>query len=178
MIVIIYGHPYPRHSRTNKALLGAVHDLPDVRVRMLYELYPDFSIDVASEQEALAAADLIVWQHPMQWYGVPALMKLWIDKVLAHGWAYGHHGTALRGKHCLWTVTTGGDVASFPPNGAAGFDALAAPLRNTVTYCGMQWAEPFPVHGARNIDDARLSDTASRYREHLADWQRIASART
>jgi glutathione-regulated potassium-efflux system ancillary protein KefF len=178
MIVIIYAHPYPRHSRINKALLGAVHDLPDVRVRTLYELYPDFSIDVAREQEALAAADLIVWQHPMQWYGVPALMKLWIDKVLAHGWAYGQRGTALRDKHCLWSVTTGGDEGSFAPDGAAGFEALAMPLRNTVVYCGMQWAEPFAVHGAPGIDDALLCATASRYREHLADWQRVASART
>ncbi len=44
----------------------------------------------------------------MQWYSVPPLMKLWMDKVLSHGWAYGHNGIALRGKSLLWAVTTGG----------------------------------------------------------------------
>jgi glutathione-regulated potassium-efflux system ancillary protein KefF len=28
----------------------------------------------------------------MQWYSTP-LLKLWMDKVLSHGWAYGHGGT-------------------------------------------------------------------------------------
>ena len=41
------------------------------------------------EQAALADAELIVWQHPIQWYSMPALMKLWVDEVLAFGWAYG-----------------------------------------------------------------------------------------
>ncbi|VTO18537.1 glutathione-regulated potassium-efflux system ancillary protein KefF [Klebsiella variicola] len=39
---------------------------------------------------------------------VPPLLKLWMDKVLAHGWAYGHNGIALRGKSLMWAVTTGG----------------------------------------------------------------------
>ena len=52
---------------------------------------------------------LVVWMHPVYWYSVPALLKHWFDKVLALGWAYGEGGTALRGKHCLWVPTTGGD---------------------------------------------------------------------
>lgn len=85
----------------------------------LYQLYPDFNIDIAAEQAALARADLVIWQHPMQWYSVPPLLKLWMDKVLAHGWAYGHNGIALRGKSLMWAVTTGGgeshfDIGSFP----------------------------------------------------------------
>jgi hypothetical protein len=39
-----------------------------VEIRSLYQLYPDFNIDIAAEQEALSRADLVVWQHPMQWY--------------------------------------------------------------------------------------------------------------
>jgi glutathione-regulated potassium-efflux system ancillary protein KefF len=55
----------------------------------------------------------------MQWYSVPPLLKLWMDKVLSHGWAYGHNGIALRGKSLMWAVTTGGgeshfDIGSFP----------------------------------------------------------------
>ena len=70
---------------------------------------PISTIDVEAEQRALAASRLVVWQHPIYWYSVPALLKLWFDKVLAYGWAYGEGGTALRGKHCLWVATTGGD---------------------------------------------------------------------
>ena len=38
-----------------------------VEIRSLYQLYPDFNIDIAAEQDALARADLIIWRHPMQW---------------------------------------------------------------------------------------------------------------
>lgn len=119
MILIIYAHPYPQHSHANKRMLEQARTLEGVEIRSLYQLYPDFNIDIAAEQDALARADLIIWQHPMQWYSTPPLLKLWMDKVLSHGWAYGHGGTALHGKHLLWAVTTGGgenhfDIGSHP----------------------------------------------------------------
>jgi glutathione-regulated potassium-efflux system ancillary protein KefF len=87
MILIIYAHPYPQHSHANKRMLEQAGTLDGVEIRSLYQLYPDFNIDIAAEQAALARADLVIWQHPMQWYSVPPLLKLWMDKVLAHGWA-------------------------------------------------------------------------------------------
>lgn len=68
MILIIYAHPYPHHSHANKRMLEQVRTLDNVEIRSLYQLYPDFNIDIAAEQEALSRADLIIWQHPMQWY--------------------------------------------------------------------------------------------------------------
>ena len=60
MILIIYAHPYPQHSHANKRMLEQARTLEGVEVRSLYELYPDFNIDIAAEQEALSRADLIV----------------------------------------------------------------------------------------------------------------------
>ena len=65
----------------------------DVEVRDLYALYPDYLIDVAAEQARWRDAQLVVWQHPIHWYGMPPLLKLWVDEVLAFGWAYGPGGT-------------------------------------------------------------------------------------
>jgi len=89
MLVLVYAHPYPNRSRANRLLIEAVRDLPDLELRSLYDLYPDFDIDVEAEQRALAAASAVVWQHPLHWYSVPSLLKHWFDKVLARGWAYG-----------------------------------------------------------------------------------------
>ena len=114
MILIIYAHPYPQHSHANKRMLEQAGTLDGVEIRSLYQLYPDFNIDIAAEQAALARADLVIWQHPMQWYSVSPLLKLWMDKVLAHGWAYGHNGIALRGKSLMWAVTTGGGETAAP----------------------------------------------------------------
>ncbi len=107
MICVIHAHPYPSRSRVNRALADALRALPDLDLRSIYALYPDFDIDVAAEQKALAKAQLIVWLHPLYWYSVPALFKHWCDKVLEFGWAYGDGAHALHGKSCLWVADGG-----------------------------------------------------------------------
>src|SRR5262249_46248743 len=148
-IVVVQAHPYPDRSRANHALAEAIEGLP-VDVRALYDLYPDFAIDVDAEQRALQAASVVVWQHPRSWYTAPALLTLWFEKVLTAGWAYGPGGVALRDKRCLWVVTTGGTESDYTPVGVHQhvFDVFAAVVRQTARFCGMLWLEPLVVHGA------------------------------
>ncbi|ALM82570.1 glutathione-regulated potassium-efflux system oxidoreductase KefF [Bordetella sp. N] len=167
MIVIIYAHPYPRHSRANSALLDALDGMEKVRVRSLYELYPDFSIDVAAEQEALAQARLVVWQHPLHWYGAPALFRLWMDKVLQYGWAYGKGAGMLDGKDLMWTVTTGGDEGNFSCCGENHLGMLGQPLRSAGEQCGMRWLAPYSLHGVTTLTQDQLAGAGVRYREQF-----------
>lgn len=174
MITLIHAHPYPAHSRVNRALLDAVRDLPGVQVRDLYTLYPDFHIDVRAEQDLLAGSATIVLQHPLHWYHVPALLSLWFEKVLAYGWAYGHGADgqaarALQGKRMLWAVSTSGSSADYQARGLhhATFDEIATPLRLTASFCGMQWLPPHAVHGASRLGDDALEQAAQRYRSLL-----------
>jgi len=167
MIVIIYAHPYPRHSRANNALLDALEGMDSVQVRSLYDLYPDFSIDVAAEQQALAAARLVIWQHPLHWYGSPALFRLWMDKVLQYGWAYGRDAGVLSGKDVMWTVTTGGDEGNFSCCGENHLGMLGQPLRSAGEQCGMRWLEPFSLHGVTALSQDQLAGAGTRYREQL-----------
>jgi glutathione-regulated potassium-efflux system ancillary protein KefF len=171
VIVLVYAHPYPQRSRANAALLQAAADLQGVKLHMLYDLYPDFAIDVEAEQRALRAADVVVWQHPLYWYSVPALLKLWFDKVLALGFAYGQGGTALHGKRCQWMVTTGGDPGSYGERGMheQPFDHFVAPIEQTARFCGMRWQPPLVLHGAHRVSDRELHAAALRYRERLIE---------
>ena len=173
MILIIYAHPYPRHSHANKRMLEQAGTLDCVEVRSLYQLYPDFNIDIAAEQEAISRADLVIWQHPLQWYSVPPLLKLWMDKVLTHGWAYGEGGTALYGKHLLWAVTTGVGEHHFDIGSHPGFESLAQPLQATAIYCGMKWLAPFSMHNTFVNDDETLNATARHYKQRLMEWLEV-----
>lgn len=166
MIVVILAHPYLARSRANRALVREIRELPGVSIRNLYELYPDFDIDVQAEQSALSAHDVIVWQHPMYWYSVPALLKHWFDKVLARGWAYGDGGNALRGKRCLWAVTTGGDAAAFSAEGmhAFPFSAFMPHVEQTARFCGMEWLEPVVLHASHRVSAHELHEFANGYR--------------
>jgi glutathione-regulated potassium-efflux system ancillary protein KefF len=173
MICVIHAHPYLSRSRTNRALAEALRALPDLDLRSLYDLYPDFDIDVFAEQQALSRARLVVLLHPVYWYSVPGLLKHWFDKVLAFGWAYGEGGTALHGKHCLWVPTTGGDERAFALTGmhAHPFASFVPVIEQTAHFCGMRWEPPQIVHGADAIDDARLSKNAAALVDRLASWR-------
>jgi len=46
------------------------------------------SADVAAEQARIDRADTLVLVYPVYWWSMPALLKGWIDRVFANGWAY------------------------------------------------------------------------------------------
>ena len=67
-----------------------------------------WDLDVEKEQSYVREADVIVFQFPLYWYSYPAIIKNWVEKVFAHGFAYGSKGTALTGKHLMVSFTVGG----------------------------------------------------------------------
>ena len=168
MVVLVFAHPYPDRSRGNLVLLDAVKDLPGVNVRSLYDLYPDFSIDVEAEQAALKAANIVIWQHPLYWYSVPGLLKHWFDKVLARDWAYGK-SMNLKGKHCLWVTTTGASAQAFTQQGIHNhpISAFVPAIEQTARFCGMKWEEPLVAYGAHYIPEMEIQEYADIYRERV-----------
>jgi glutathione-regulated potassium-efflux system ancillary protein KefF len=172
-IAVVYAHPYPSRSIACKALVEAVQDLEGLDLRPIYSLYPDFDIDVAAEREALERAGLVVWMHPLYWYGVPGMMKHWFDVVLAKGWAYGEGGGALAGKDCLWVATTGGDERAYSTEGRhrRAFEAFVPPTEQTARYCGLHWLEPFIVHASHDLSPESLVEAGTRLRERLLSWR-------
>ncbi|HCN6987161.1 TPA: NAD(P)H-dependent oxidoreductase, partial [Escherichia coli] len=106
-ILVISGHPELTHSVANATILDEVETaLPDVEIRRLDRLYPDGKFNIAAEQKSLLRADVIVWQFPFSWYGLPGLMKKWLDEVFVHGFAHGSTAK-LGGKKLILSFTTG-----------------------------------------------------------------------
>ncbi|MGJ8525331.1 Glutathione-regulated potassium-efflux system ancillary protein KefF [Halomonadaceae bacterium LMG 33818] len=171
MILIVYGHPYPSRSIVNNRLLAGISDIDDIEVRPLYNLYPDFDIDVDAEQHALEKADLVILQYPMRWYSCPSLVREWTDQVFTEGWAYGEGGTALQGKTLMWAVTTGGKSDHFDTGTTPGIDALYQPFQATALYCGMHWHAPYTQLGTFGISDAEIDEAVARYRKCIIDWK-------
>jgi putative NADPH-quinone reductase len=150
-----------------------------VQVQDLYAAYPDYDIDVAAEQRALAQASLVVLLHPIQWYSMPALMKLWLDDVLTHGWAYGHAGTALRGKDLWLVATTGGPETSYHPQGYNRyfFDAFLPPYEQTAALCGMRFLPPLVFHGAHRAHEPEIDAHAAVFADRLRTHPQLARTR-
>ena len=54
--------------------------------------------DVKAEQRKLLWADVLILQFPLWWYGMPAILKGWVDRVYAFGFA---HGVGRARRHTL-----------------------------------------------------------------------------
>jgi glutathione-regulated potassium-efflux system ancillary protein KefF len=169
---VLAAHPHWRASRVNARLREAARAAPRTQVQDLYSAYPDYLINVAQEQAALLAAQLLVLLHPIQWYSMPALQKLWLDEVLSYGWAYGKNGTALRGKDLWLVLTTGGPSDSYHPESynRYHFDAFLPPYEQTAALCGMRFLPPLILHGAHDATEQAVAAHVKLFEERLGTY--------
>jgi len=168
-ILVLFAHPALQKSRVNRRMAAAAQKLPGITFHDLYEMYPDFQIDVAREQKLLVEHDAIVFQHPFYWYSCPALLKEWLDLVLEYGFAYGTEGTQLQGKPVFSALTTGGPEHAYTRDGYNQFTMreLLTPFEQTARLCGMIWLPPFIVHGTLSLFDS------AEIEKHALDYARV-----
>lgn len=164
-VLVQFFHPALEKSRVQVHLAEAARKVAQVEFRDLYELYPDFDVDVRREQRVMERAELVIFQHPLYWYSGPALMKQWLDLVLEHGWAYGSEGRSLRGKHVLHVISSGGSQEAYGPNGMNRhpLSAFLLPLAQTAALCGMEWVPPYCITGTHRLQAGQIQQAAQRY---------------
>ena len=118
----------------------------------------------------------MVLQFPLWWWGPPAILKGWLDRVLVSGFAIGvpkpgtrqwlRYGEGrLAGRRGLVAVTTGGREAQFGRRGINGpIEDLLFPLTHGVFhYIGMSPLAPFVAFQTTRATAAAGAEIASRY---------------
>ena len=140
------------------------------------------SADIRTEQDKLAWADAVVLQFPLWWYGMPAILKGWFDRIFVKGYAYGvtdpqRPGRTLRygegklaGKRALVIVTSGSPAAPLGPRGINGqLDQILFPLlHGTLWYTGMSVLPPVAVYGADRVSPQDYVAAAKLVRDRVA----------
>ena len=107
-----------------------------------------FAPDIDAELRKLEAADLMIWQFPLWWFGLPAVLKGWVDRVFAMGrtYGYGHiyETGVFRGKRAVLSLTTGGPAEAYMPDGFNGdLDAILRPIqRGILEFTGFSVLRP------------------------------------
>jgi glutathione-regulated potassium-efflux system ancillary protein KefG len=168
-ILILFAHPRYEKSRINRSLLAQLAGSEGITTHDLYELYPDFNINVEREKSLLLDHDIIIWQHPLYMYSAPAIIKQWIDMVLEFGWAHGAGVDNLKGKIAFNTVTAGGSRESYDRDGFNRYtmQEFLYPFEQTVNLCKMHYLPPFAVQGTYRLSDAELSRYSALYKAML-----------
>lgn len=139
------------------------------------------SDDIAREQDKLRRADAVILQFPLWWFSMPAILKGWVDRVYACGFAYGvgehsdtHWGDrygegTLAGKRAMLVVTTGGWASHYAPRGINGpIDDLLFPIQHGILfYPGFDVLPPHVIHRTGKVDAAAFAQACEALGERL-----------
>jgi NAD(P)H dehydrogenase (quinone) len=134
------------------------------------------SVDIVDQMQKVQAADLIMLHFPLWWGGPPAIMKGWMDRVLAMGFAWdGEHSFAtglLKGKQVFVGVSVGDPQSFYSIDGqykSTVEQTLFWLLHGTFSYCGFDVHKPFIAHGITISDDAERNQILNRYIKRIED---------
>ncbi|MBO9621555.1 MAG: NAD(P)H-dependent oxidoreductase [Sphingomonas sp.] len=179
----LYGQDWK--SQVDRADFPAL--APDARLVVGYASKLAFesgtlTADVRAEIDKLLWADLLILQFPLWWYTMPAILKGWVDRVFAYGFAYGvgehsdkrwgdrfGEGT-LAGKKAMLVVTAGGWEDHYSPTGVNGpIDDLLFPINHGILYYpGYEVLPPFVVYSTDRLKEGAFEPIAERLRARMA----------
>jgi putative NADPH-quinone reductase len=169
MALIILAHPNFDKSVANKTIVEQLQKSSlNLEIRNLHALYPDFSIDVKAEQEALLRHDTIVFQYPFYWYNMPAILKQWFDSVFVHQFAYGSQGDKLKGKNFVPSFTVGAFEDQYRTLEKHHFRVpeFCKNLEQTAYFAQMNYIDPVYFHGTSGVSGYGEHEIKDRAKKH------------
>jgi len=150
---------------------------PDYFKQQLEELHADevggFAPLIEAELAKVEACDLMIWQFPLWWFGLPAILKGWVDRVLVMGRTYGggrfYDTGVFRGKRALLSLTTGAPEAAYRRGGFNGdIEAILRPIhRGILRFVGFDLLAPNLVFGPAHQTDTELKAALGAYAGRL-----------
>ncbi|CAI0833713.1 Glutathione-regulated potassium-efflux system ancillary protein kefF [Serratia liquefaciens] len=146
------------------------------------------SKDIELEQEKLLWADTVILQFPLWWFSMPAILKGWVERVYAYGFAYGvgehsdvrwgdryGEGT-LAGKRAMLIVTTGGWESHYAQRGINGpIDDILFPIQHGILhYPGFEVLPPFVLYRTGRVDEARFAEACNALGQRLDELEQTS----
>lgn len=112
--------------------------------------------DVQGEIDAVMASDLLVVHFPLWWFGPPAILKGWMDRVFVYGAMYRsteRYDTGVcAGKQMIACVTTGASADSCSHDGREGDTRMHLwPVLFAFRYLGFEVLTPEILHGIGGV---------------------------
>lgn len=137
------------------------------------------SPDIQAEIDKLKWCDVLIFNFPMYWFSVPAILKGWIDRVFVSGFCYGgkrfYDQGGLKGKKGLIAFTLGGREHMFGEDKIHGdMSTMLRPLlRGSMAYVGLSVLPPFIGWHVPYITDEDRQTLLKQYREYLTNLDQL-----
>ena len=163
----------PVSSRKNFATVKAPNYLRLQIEEMHAAEVNGFTEEIETEIEKIEWCDLMIWQFPLWWFGLPAVLKGWVDRVLAMGRAYGggrvYQSGVFGGKRALLSLTTGGSEDAFRAGGFNGdLAGILRPIHRVILqFVGFAVLAPQVVYGPVRLTDEQRKRALTAYANRL-----------
>lgn len=136
-----------------------------------------FSPDIKDEMEKVKWADLLIFQFPIYFTAMPAIMKGWIDRVLAPGFGFNPitnsaYNTGLfKGKSAMLATTAGAPKEMYSEGGTHGDinRHLESITHCVFEYMGMKMLPSFIIYEASAMTKERGAEELEKYRQKLLE---------
>ncbi|XP_068941576.1 NAD(P)H dehydrogenase [quinone] 1 [Petaurus breviceps papuanus] len=136
------------------------------------------SSDIVAEQKKLADADLVIFQFPLQWFGLPAILKGWFERVFIGEFAYSYATMYDQGpfknKKAVLSITTGGAGSMYSLFGVHGdMNVILWPIQSGILYfCGFQVLEPQLTYSIGHTPEGERLQILERWKKRLENiWE-------
>ncbi|MGB3205436.1 MAG: NAD(P)H-dependent oxidoreductase [Crinalium sp.] len=132
-----------------------------------------FAPDIKAEIEKLEWCDVLIFQFPLWWFALPAILKGWVDRVFAAGRIYGsgkwYDNGILQGKKAMLSFTTGGRATMYGETGLYGnIDHILFGINHgTFRYVGFDVLPPFIIWGVKHLDYEQRQAYLEEYKQRL-----------
>ncbi|MBK8925929.1 MAG: NAD(P)H-dependent oxidoreductase [Crocinitomicaceae bacterium] len=135
-----------------------------------------FCAEVKAEMEKLEWCDTLIFNFPLWWFGLPAILKGWVDRVFAMGFVYGagkgvYDNGVYKNKIAFAVITTGGPEQAYGNTGKNGdLDTILFPIHHGMFYfAGMQVINPFISFSPVRLSDDERQKEILRFENFLAE---------
>lgn len=133
-----------------------------------------FSAEVKTEMDKLEWCDTLIFNFPLWWFGLPAILKGWVDRIFAMGLVYGagkgvYDNGTYKNKTAFLTLTTGGPEIAYGETGKNGnLDTILYPIQHGMFYfAGMTVLPPFISFSPARITDEERKTQLALYKTYL-----------
>ncbi len=133
--------------------------------------------DIKGYINQLQRADLLILHFPFWWFGMPAILKGWMDRVFVYGGLYNsrqrHENGVMKGKRALMVVTAGASANACGHNGRDGDMRLMLwPALHALQYIGYSVLEPYLIYGVRGgLKDKEQDQQQLRLEQQMLDYE-------
>lgn len=128
-----------------------------------------FSDDIVAEQKKLEWCDCLVLIFPLWWFSMPAILKGWVDRVMAMGYSYGggtwYDNGHFAGKRAMLAISTGGPEHVFTDRGINGsMEKILFHINHGILYFnGFTVVEPVISWGVARADEDQRKQYLQRF---------------